>query len=140
MLMHYNWFLIKLLTSVLLHLIMFLIYIKLKKCVIKSFSRKLLMLKFCLDRYKTEEMCHRVADAFLLARKFVSDCFVTNKLIEKLDNYLLSKDDIVYVDTGSDIVTFFNIDIDLNSINLNNIKLDGDNFDDYNPETIYQDL
>ena len=37
------------------------------------------LLKYCPDRYKTQEMCHKVADACLPALKFVRDWFVTKK-------------------------------------------------------------
>ena len=43
------------------------------------------MLKYSLGRYKTQELCDKAVDAFLPALKFVPDCFVTNKMLEKLD-------------------------------------------------------
>ena len=68
--------------------------------------------------------------------KFVPDCLVTSKIIEKLDNDVFSNDDIVFGDIDSDIFTFFSNDIDLNSVNLNNVNLVDDNFDNYDPKTI----
>ena len=32
-----------------------------------------LMLKYCLDKYKTQEMCDKAADDFLPALKFVPE-------------------------------------------------------------------
>ena len=36
-------------------------------------SKVPLMLKYCLDRYKTQEICDEAVDAFLPALKFVFD-------------------------------------------------------------------
>ena len=62
-------------------------------------------------------------NSYPVALKYVLDCFVTSKMIEKLDNAVFSNDDIVF----GDIVTFFSSD---------NFNLDDDNFDDYDPKTI----
>ena len=43
-------------------------------------------------------------------------------MVVKLDNAVISNDDIVFQDIDSDIATFFSIDIGLNSIKLENIK------------------
>ena len=93
------------------------------------------MLKYFPDRYKTQEICYKAVDVYLLALKFVSDWFVRSKMIEK-HNAVFSNDGLVFVDIDSDIVTFFSNDIGLNNINLKNINLDDeDNFDDYDPGT-----
>lgn len=55
---------------------------------------------------------------------------------EKLYSSISSNDDIVFLYISFNIVTFFSIDISLNTINLNNIKLDDNDFDNYDPETI----
>ena len=47
-----------------------------------------LMLKYCLDRYKTQEISDNAFDALLSALKFVPGWFVTNE-IEKLMNYFI---------------------------------------------------
>ena len=36
------------------------------------------------DQYKTQEMCNKIVDDFLAALKFVSDWFVTSKMIKNL--------------------------------------------------------
>ena len=54
----------------------------------------------------------------------------------KLDDDAFSIDNIVFADIDSNIVTFFSIDTGLNTIHLNNINLDGDNFYNYDPATI----
>ena len=50
------------------------------------------MLKFCPDKYKTQEMCDEAVDSCLLALKFVPDWFVMNKVVEKLHSALFSYD------------------------------------------------
>ena len=54
-------------------------------------------------------MCNKAVDTFLPALKFIPDCFVTNKMIEKLDNAVLSNDGIAFDDTDFGIVTFLAI-------------------------------
>ena len=56
-------------------------------------------------------------------------------MVVKLDNAVISNDDIVFQDIDSDIATFFSIDIGLTNIKLENINLDDDKFHDYDPET-----
>ena len=89
------------------------------------------MVKYCLNRYKTQEMSDKAADAFLPTLNSIADWFVTNKRLEKLDNAVFFNYDIDFDDKDSDIVTFFSDDLDLNTIDLNNI-----NFDEQDPETI----
>ena len=81
-------------------------------------------------------MCDKAVDSYLLALKFVPNWSVTNKMIDKLDNAIFFIDDIVFGDIDFDIVTSFRSDKGLNSISHNNINLDHDNFDDYDPENI----
>ena len=42
------------------------------------------MLKYCLDRYKTQEICDEAVDSYLAALKFVPDWFVTREMIKNL--------------------------------------------------------
>ena len=81
-------------------------------------------------------MCGKTVDSYLLALKFVPNWFVTNKMIDKLDNAIFSIDDTVFGDIDFDIVTSFRSDKGLNSISHHNINLDHENFDDYDPENI----
>ena len=68
---------------------------------------KAFMLKYCLNRFKMKKLCDNSVVSYLLALKFVSDWFFTNKMIEKLDNGVFSNDDIIFGDIDSDIVEFF---------------------------------
>ena len=42
------------------------------------------MLKYCHDRYETQDMWDRVVDSYLLGLKFVPDWFVMSKMIKTL--------------------------------------------------------
>ena len=42
----------------------------------KAISEDLFILKYYYDNYETGEMCHKAADDFLPALKYVLDCFV----------------------------------------------------------------
>ena len=59
-------------------------------------SKELFTLKYCLNRYKTQEICDKVADALLATLKFVSNYTVTNEILETLNNTVFSNDDIVF--------------------------------------------
>ena len=68
----------------LFYLILFLIAIRLKKYVIKLFPKILFLLKYSLVRYKTQKMCDKAVDAFLLTWKFVPNWFVTKKRLKNM--------------------------------------------------------
>ena len=53
------------------------------------------MLVYCPDRCKTQRMCDEAADDCLAALKFLPDCFVKSKMLEKFDNALHANDDIL---------------------------------------------
>ena len=46
-------------------------------------SKKTFMLKYCLNRYMTQEMCDKAVDAFPPILKFIPDWFVLNKMLDK---------------------------------------------------------
>ena len=96
----------------------------------KVISKVPFMLKYCLDRYKTQEMSDKADAAFLPPLTFGLDCFFWNETLEKLSN-----DDIDLDDMNSDIAKFFSDARGLDTINLSNTNPD-DNFDDDNSEAI----
>ena len=61
-----------------LALLIFLIIIKLKKCV-TAISEDPFMLVYCPDKYKTQRMYDEAVDDGLAALKFISNLFVTSK-------------------------------------------------------------
>ena len=66
----------------------------------KFVSKDPFVLEYCLDRYKTQEMCNKDVDLCLLALKLVPDWLVMKKkkkkMIKKLTDAALSNDDIVF--------------------------------------------
>ena len=91
------------------------------------------MLKYCLDKYKTQELWDKVIQVFLST---VPGWFVTNIMPEKLGNAVIFNDDIFCIDIDSNIIIFFRHDMGFDTVNLNNITIDDDNFDENYPETI----
>ena len=73
----------------------------------KAVSYDPFMVKTCLDSYKTHEMCNKAVDDFLPALQFVPDWFVINKTLQKRDNAIFDNDDIIFINEGSNNVTFF---------------------------------
>ena len=69
-------------------------------------------------------MCDKAVDACLSALKFVPDWLGLSKIPEILDNVIFSNDDIDLDYIGSDIVTIFSDDMDINTVGINNINLD----------------
>ena len=66
-----------------------------KKNCDKVVSKNPFMVKYCLDRYNTQEMCDKTVDSFLPTLKFVPDWFVISNIIKKLKDTTFSNDDIV---------------------------------------------
>ena len=63
-------------------------------------------LKYCHDRYKTQEMYNKVVDDFLPALKFVRDGFVKSKKIEKLLTALYADENMLSFNEDSGDVAF----------------------------------
>ena len=72
----------------------------------KILSKHPFMLKYCYDRYKTQEMCGKVVNGFLPALKVVPNLFVTSKTIKKLHTALFADYDILFFYKDSSNVTF----------------------------------
>ena len=86
------------------------------------------MLKYCLDRYKTERMCDKAVDDFLITLKFVTDWFVTSAAIKNFHNALFTDDDIFFFDAHSanvifsgDLISILSLSVNQGNINLNNV-------------------
>ena len=74
--------------------------------------------------------------ACLLQLRCVADWLATNKILENRDNVLLPNDDIDLDDIDSDTGTFCSVGTGLNTIDLNNINLGNEKFDEDDPETV----
>ena len=72
------------LTDDFLYFILFLINKKLKKYVIELLLKILFLMVYCLDKYKTKEMCDKAIDDSLAALALIPDSFVTSKMIKIL--------------------------------------------------------
>ena len=86
------------------------------------------MLKYCLDRYKTERMCDKAVDDFLITLKFVTDWFVTSAAIKNFHNALFTDDDIFFFDAHSanvifsgDLISILSLSVNQGNINFNNV-------------------
>ena len=71
------------------------------------------MLKYCPDKYKTQEMWDKAVDSCLLA--LLRKRWLKNSIVSAV----FSNDCIVFSDLDPDFVTYFSEDIGLNSIILN---------------------
>ena len=107
----------------------FLIDLSLTKMCDEVVSKDHFVLKYWFDRYKNQKICNKAADYFLPALKSLRDWLdmKKKKMLEKLD-VLLSNDYVDLNDIDSDIVAFFNDDMELVTTDLNNISHDYDNF------------
>ena len=72
----------------------------------------------------------------MIVSKFVPDWFVTNKLLEKIDDLVLSNNDIDLEVINSDIATVLSDTRRLFIIELTHINLDDNNFDEDDLGTI----
>ena len=82
-------------------------------------------------------MYDKAVDAFLPASEFVPGWIVINKMAEKLDNPVISNDDIFFVDVYSSIITFRSNDRGFDTIDLNDINIDDNSFDKEDPEASF---
>ena len=76
------------------------------------------------------------ADVCLLTLKFVPDWFVMREMLEKLIEVIFSNNHTDFNFIDPDIVRFFSDNINILSVDLNNISLDGVSFDKNEPKTI----
>ena len=79
-------------------------------------------------------MCDEAADDSLASLKVIPDWFVTSKMITKFYTALYADDNIIYFHENSDEMVFSCNNMNIFSIDLNNIYLDN-NFDEYDPDT-----
>ena len=95
------------------------------------------MVVYCPGRYKSQRKCDEAVEDCLAALEFISDWFVTSRMLEKLDNALHSNDDILFHSEDLDKVTFIANQRNILAANLDKINLDHDNkLDEDDPDTI----
>ena len=81
-------------------------------------------------------MCDKAVDDCLAALKFVSDWFVTSKMIKKLFTVLYTDQHILYFDEDFGNVIFNYNEMSILNIDLNCNNLHDNNFDEDEPDTI----
>ena len=89
----------------------------------KVFSEDPFMIKYCLNRCKTQ-MCDKVINEFLLSSKFVPDWFPINKMIKKCYNALFAD------------ATVSSNEMGILRVDLNNVNLSDSNFSEDDLKTI----
>ena len=80
-------------------------------------------------------MCNKTVDDFLLALKFVPDCFVRRKMVKKRLTALYADKNILCFNKNSDDAVFPCNKMGILSIDLNIINLDDTNFGEDDPKT-----
>ena len=81
-------------------------------------------------------MCDEAVDDCLAKLKFISDWFVTSKMIRKRFTALYAHDNILYFNEVSGNAVFSCNKMGILNIELNNINLDDTNDNEDDPETI----
>ena len=56
------------------------------------------VLKYFLQRDEIQKLCDKTVDVCISALKFIPDWFVTNKMLQKVDDAVFSNDDIDFDD------------------------------------------
>ena len=82
----------------------------------------------------TKKVCDEAVDGSLAALELIPDWFVTSKMINKFFTALYADENILYFNEDSGNVVFCCNEMDILSVNLNNIDLDN-NFDEDDPDT-----
>ena len=82
-------------------------------------------------------MCDKAVDDCLAVLKFVSDWFVTSKMIKKLFTALYADEDTLYFNEDFGNVVFSCNEIGTRNIDLNCINLDDNNLDEDDPDPLF---
>ena len=96
----------------------------------------MILLSCCHDKYETQEMCNKAVADFLPGLKFVSDWFVTSKMIKELLTALYVDKNILYFNEDSGHVVFSCNEMGILSVDPNNINLGNVNFDENDPKNV----
>ena len=92
------------------------------------------ILKFCHDRYKTQEICDKVVYGFLLVLKFVPDWFLQIKRLKNF-THLYLQTMVYFFDRDIGNVIFCCDEMGVLSVNVIKINLDDTNYDEDDPDT-----
>ena len=101
-----------------------------QNCFQRSFYGKILW-------WKAQKTCDEDFNDSHSALSFAPDWFVTNKMIRELHEALFANYDILFFDEDFGNITLFANKMDILSTDLDKIDLDGVDFDEEDPETIF---
>ena len=85
-----------------------------ERCEKLGFFKELFILKYCLDKFKYQQIYKETVDTCLLLTKVA--WFVTNKLLKDLENAAFFNEKMVFVNEGIDNVTIFSDDMGLENV------------------------
>ena len=94
------------------------------------------MLKYSPNKHITQKMCDDAVDDFVRTLNFVSDWFVTSKMIKILFTALYVDENILYFDKDFGNVIFNYKEMGILNTDPNCINLDDNNFDEDDSGTI----
>ena len=97
----------------------------------KAFSEDPFVLKYCLDREKTQDVCDKVVNDISSILNFV-----TNEILKNVYNALFADDDIHLFDEGTGNDAFSSDENGIPKVDLDNIKLDDPIFYEDGSKTI----
>ena len=83
----------------------------------------------------SQEILKKVVNAYLPLLKFIPGWLVTNKMLKDFDNIVFFNGDTIFANEDSD-VKFLSDGMGFVNVDLNNVNLGDDNFDNYDPQTI----
>ena len=92
-------------------------------------------LRYTLDQYKTQQMCDKAADGCLAALKFIPYWFITSIMILILSTAFYVDENILCFNEDQSNVVFICNGTAILNIDLNNINLDDNNYDEDDPDT-----
>ena len=95
----------------------------------KVISENPFMLKYCPDKYITQRIFDEAVDDFPPTLNFISDWFVTSKMIKKLFTALYVDENILYFNEDSGNVVFSCNEMSIFNIDIIYVNLDN-NFDE----------
>ena len=93
-------------------------------------------IRYASYQYKTQQMCGKAVDDCLPALNFVPDWFVTSKMIKILLTALYTDKNMLYFNEYSSNAIFNCNEMGILTIDISNINLDDNNYDEDGPDTI----
>ena len=94
----------------------------------KAVNTCFFLFDFVPNQHKTQTMCEETVDDCLAALKFIDQWFfITNKMLEKIQDSILADDDIFFFEEDFSKVIFYANEMGILVVDLDKINLDHDN-------------